>query len=185
MGEQSASNLIEALAASRQRPWHRLLFALGIHHIGSVNAKTLAVAFPSWEALQGASEEALNGLYGIGPEISQSMQQWCSTEANQSLMAELATLDLPLQSDVENASSAAAAGPLIGKTLVLTGTLPSLSRLQAQALIEAAGGKVTSSVSKKTSYVVAGSEAGSKLQKAEKLGVSIIDESALQNLINP
>ena len=185
MGEQSASNLIEALAASRQRPWHRLLYALGIHHIGSVNAKTLAAAFPSWEALQSASEEALNELYGIGPEISQSMQQWCSTEANQSLMAELAALDLPLASDDNSAESAGAIGALTGQTLVLTGTLPNLSRLEAQALIEAAGGKVTGSVSKKTNYVVAGSEAGSKLQKAEKLGVAIIDESALQDLINP
>ena len=183
MGEQSASNLIEALAASRQRPWHRLLFALGIHHIGSVNAKTLAAAFPSWEALQGASEEALNELYGIGPEISQSMQQWCSTEANQNLMAELAALDLPLASDDNGAEAAAGTGALTGQTLVLTGTLPNLSRVQAQAMIEAAGGKVTGSVSKKTNYVVAGSEAGSKLQKAEKLGVAVIDEAELQQLI--
>ena len=154
-----------------------MLFALGIHHIGSVNAKTLAAAFPSWEALQGASEEALNELYGIGPEISQSMQQWCSTAANQNLMAELAALDLPLASDDNGAEAAAGTGALTGQTLVLTGTLPNLSRVQAQAMIEAAGGKVTGSVSKKTNYVVAGSEAGSKLQKAEKLGVAVIDEA--------
>jgi DNA ligase (NAD+) len=160
-----------------------LLFALGIHHIGSVNAKTLAAAFPSWEALQGASEEALNELYGIGPEISQSMHQWCSTAANQNLMAELAALDLPLASDDNDAEAAPGTGALTGQTLVLTGTLPNLSRLQAQAMIEAAGGKVTGSVSKKTNYVVAGSEAGSKLQKAEKLDVAVIDEAELQRLI--
>ncbi|MEC8608842.1 MAG: BRCT domain-containing protein, partial [Cyanobacteriota bacterium] len=126
--------------------------------------------------------EALNELYGIGPEISQSMQQWCSTEANQSLMAELAALELPLASDDSSAKSAGAIGALTGQTLVLTGTLPNLSRVQAQAMIEAAGGKVTGSVSKKTNYVVAGSEAGSKLQKAEKLGVAVIDEAELKRL---
>ena len=149
-----------------------------------MNAKTLAAAFPNWEALQGASEEALNELYGIGPEISQSMQQWCSTQANQSLMAEMAALDLPLASADNDAEAAAGTGALTGQTLVLTGTLPNLSRVQAQALIEAAGGKVTGSVSKKTNYVVAGSEAGSKLQKAEKLGVAVIDEAELQRLID-
>ena len=131
----------------------------------------------------GASEEALNELYGIGPEISQSMQQWCSTQANQNLMAELADLDLPLASDDKGAEDAGGGGALTGQTLVLTGTLPNLSRVQAQAMIEAAGGKVTGSVSKKTNYVVAGSEAGSKLQKAEKLGVAVIDEEELKRLL--
>ena len=111
------------------------------------------------------------------------MQQWCSTEANQNLMAELAALDLPLASADNGAEAAAGTGALTGQTLVLTGTLPNLSRVQAQAMIEAAGGKVTGSVSKKTNYVVAGSEAGSKLQKAEKLGVAVIDEAKLQELI--
>ena len=100
-------------------------------------------------------------------------------------MAELAALDLPLASNDNGSEAADRAGALTGQTIVLTGTLPNLSRVQAQAMIEAAGGKVTGSVSKKTNYVVAGSEAGSKLQKAEKLGVAIIDESALQDLINP
>ena len=183
MGEQSANNLIQALERSRQRPWHRLLYALGIHHVGSVNAKTLAAAFPSWQQLQAADGDALHGLYGIGPEISQSLQQWRSTEANQALMAELAELQLPLQAD-PNSGSSDGPGPLTGKTLVLTGTLPNLSRSAAQGLIEAAGGKVTSSVSKKTSYVVAGAEAGSKLEKAIKLGISVIDEAQLQELLS-
>ena len=183
MGEQSATNLINALQASRQRPWHRLLYALGIHHIGSVNAKTLAAAFPSWSALQAADEESLNELYGIGPEISQSLQQWCSTTANQALMSQLAELELPLAASSD--STGGGPGPLTGKTLVLTGTLPNLSRTEAQGLIEAAGGKVTGSVSKKTSYVVAGSEAGSKLEKANKLGITVIDEAGLQQLLQP
>ena len=140
-------------------------------------------AFPSWEAIESANEETLNELYGIGPEISQSLQQWCSTGANQNLMAELAALNLPLASNESNAEAVGGAGALTGQTLVLTGTLPNLSRLEAQAMIEAAGGKVTGSVSKKTNYVVAGSEAGSKLQKAEKLGVAVIDESGLHKLI--
>lgn len=183
MGEQSATNLINALQASHQRPWHRLLYALGIHHIGSVNAKTLAAAFPSWSALQAADEESLNGLYGIGPEISQSLQQWCSTTANQALMSQLAELELPLAAS--SGSTGGGPGPLTGKTLVLTGTLPNLSRTEAQGLIEAAGGKVTGSVSKKTSYLVAGSEAGSKLEKANKLGITVIDEAGLQQLLQP
>ena len=183
MGEQSATNLINALQASRQRPWHRLLYALGIHHIGSVNAKTLAAAFPSWSALQAADEESLNDLYGIGPEISQSLQQWCSTTANQALMSQLAELELPLAASSD--STGGGPGPLTGKTLVLTGTLPNLSRTEAQGLIEAAGGKMTGSVSKKTSYLVAGSEAGSKLEKANKLGITVIDEAGLQQLLQP
>ena len=183
MGEQSATNLINALQASRQRPWHRLLYALGIDHIGSVNAKTLAAAFPSWSALHAADEESLNDLYGIGPEISQSLQQWCSTTANQALMSQLAELELPLAAN--SYSTGGGPGPLTGKTLVLTGTLPNLSRTEAQGLIEAAGGKMTGSVSKKTSYLVAGSEAGSKLEKANKLGITVIDEAGLQQLLQP
>ena len=158
MGEQSASNLIEALAASRQRPWHRVLFALGIHHIGSVNAKTLAAVL-SRELYKAPARKA-ERVMALAPR-SANPQQWCSTEANQNLMAELAALDLPLASET-TMQRPLGTGSLIGQTLVLTGTLPNLSRLQAQAIIEGAGGKVTGSVSKKTNYVVAGSEAGSK-----------------------
>lgn len=191
LGEKSAANLVEALAASKTRPWHRLLYGLGIHHVGAVNAKALARAFPSAAELGKAAREApeaITAVFGIGGEIAQSLQQWFATPANQALLEQLAALGLPLAAtDVERAEAGggSADGPLGGTTFVLTGTLPSLSRSAAQALIEAAGGKVSGSVSKKTSYVVAGEEAGSKLTKAEALGVPVLDEAGLRELLAP
>lgn len=198
MGETSAAKLVAALQDSRQRPWHRVLYGLGIHHVGAVNAKALARAFPGVAELQAAATEqpeAIMAVFGIGEEIAQSLAQWFGTPANLTLLAALAELGLALQASeaerqaaaAERAGAGEAAGgpdrPLAGKTLVLTGTLPTLSRSEAQALIEAAGGKVSSSVSKKTSYVVAGAEAGSKLAKAEGLGVPLLDEAALLELL--
>ena len=183
MGEKSAAQLVAALQASRQQPWPRLLYGLGIHHVGEVNAKALARAFPSAAALGAAAlsdREAITAIHGIGAEIAQSLQQWFATPANGRLLEDLADLGLQLEAEVQ---PTAAAAPLAGLTFVLTGTLPSLSRSQAQALIEAAGGKVSSSVSKKTSYVVAGAEAGSKLSKAESLGVAVLDERGLRDLL--
>jgi DNA ligase (NAD+) len=187
MGEKSAARLVAALQASRQQPWARLLYGLGIHHVGEVNARTLARAFPSAAALGAAAlsdREAITAIHGIGVEIAQSLQQWFATAANGRLLEDLAALGLQLGAQGQPAADAAgAAAPLAGLTFVLTGTLPSLSRSQAQALIEAAGGKVSSSVSKKTSYVLAGSEAGSKLSKAESLGVPVLDEQGLRQLL--
>jgi DNA ligase (NAD+) len=200
MGETSAAKLVAALQDSRQRPWHRVLYGLGIHHVGAVNAKALARAFPGAAELQAAATEqpeAIMAVFGIGEEIAQSLAQWFGTPANLTLLAALAELGLALQASeaerqaaaAERAGAGEAAGgpdrPLAGKTLVLTGTLPTLSRSEAQALIEAAGGKVSSSVSKKTSYVLAGAEAGSKLAKAEGLGVPLLDEAALLELLAP
>ncbi|MGB7566087.1 MAG: NAD-dependent DNA ligase LigA, partial [Prochlorococcaceae cyanobacterium] len=191
LGEKSAANLVEALAASKTRPWHRLLYGLGIHHVGAVNAKALARAFPSATELRAAAlerPEAVTAVFGIGGEIAQSLQQWFATPANQLLLEQLAALGLPLaatEAERAEAGGAGADGPLAGTTFVLTGTLPSLSRSAAQALIEAAGGKVSGSVSKKTSYVVAGEEAGSKLAKAEALGVAVLDEAGLLRLLAP
>jgi len=130
----------------------------------------------------------ITAVFGIGAEIAQSLQQWLATPANQQLLTALERLgfSLALSADelaAEAQRTEAGNGPLNGQTFVLTGTLPSLSRSQAQALIEAAGGKVSGSVSKKTSYVVAGSEAGSKLGKAEDLGVAVLDEAELLELI--
>jgi DNA ligase (NAD+) len=185
MGTKSADNLVAALAASKTQPWHRQLYGLGIHHVGEVNAKALAKAFPSAAELATAAEgtpELITAVYGIGGEIAQSLQQWLATPANQQLLSQLERLGFSLAASPESEDGHGAA-PLAGQTFVLTGTLPSLSRSQAQALIEAAGGKVTGSVSKKTSYVVAGEEAGSKLSKAESLGVAVLDEAGLKALL--
>ncbi len=193
MGAKSAENLVAALAASKAQPWHRQLYGLGIHHVGEVNAKALARAFPSARALAGAAKsapEAITAVFGIGGEIAQSLQQWFGTTANRLLLAQLETLGLSLAAGPEELAAAGGpgdgqAGPLTGQTFVLTGSLPSLSRSAAQARIEAAGGKVSGAVSKKTSYVVAGEEAGSKLSKAEALGVAVLDEAGLLGLLEP
>jgi len=191
MGETSASKLMEALKASKSQPWHRQLYGLGIHHVGEVNAKALARSFGSAAELSHAAcetPELITAIHGIGGEIAESLQQWFSTPANQQLLEHLEAVGLALAwSEAERQSAQAAGngegGSLAGQTFVLTGTLPNLSRSQAQALIEAAGGKVSGSVSKKTSYVVAGAEAGSKLTKAESLGVSVLDEAGLLELL--
>ena len=195
MGARSADNLVAALASSKQQPWHRQLYGLGIHHVGEVNAKALAQAFPSAAELATAAAdtpELITAVFGIGEQIAQSLQQWFATPANQRLLEQLEALGFSLAASAQERESAVAgqahpedATALQGQTFVLTGTLPSLSRRQAQELIEAAGGKVTSSVSKKTSYVVAGAEAGSKLAKAESLGVAVLDEAGLLALLNP
>jgi DNA ligase (NAD+) len=190
MGAKSAENLVAALAASKTQPWHRQLYGLGIHHVGEVNAKALALAFPSAADLATAAAdtpELITAVFGIGEQIAQSLQQWFATAANQRLLEQLEGLGFSLaMSDVERASAASSTGegsPLAGKTFVITGTLPSLTRSAAQALIESAGGKVSGSVSKKTSYLVAGEEAGSKLSKAESLGVPVLDEAGLRSLL--
>ncbi len=188
MGEKSASNLAAALEASKAKPWHRQLYGLGIHHVGEVNSKALARVFPSAATLATAAfeaPEAITAVHGIGVEIVQSLQQWFAIPANERLLNDLAQLGLTLASTsaVPDGGGRSQSQPLAGKTLVLTGTLPSLTRHRAQELIEAAGGKVTGSVSRKTSFVVAGEEAGSKLGKAESLGVAVIDEAGLQALL--
>jgi DNA ligase (NAD+) len=192
MGAKSAENLVAALAASKQQPWHRQLYGLGIHHVGEVNAKALAQAFPSLGELATAAAdtpELITAVFGIGDQITESLQQWFATAANQRLLEQLETLGFALAAGEAELAEAAerangtGSAALQGQTFVLTGTLPSMSRSQAQALIEAAGGKVSGSVSKKTSYLVAGAEAGSKLTKAESLGVAVLDEAGLKALL--
>jgi DNA ligase (NAD+) len=193
MGQKSAANLVAALEASRQQPWPRQLYGLGIHHVGEVNARALARAFPSAAALGAAAAddpESIQAVFGIGAEIVQSLQQWFHTPANLGLLADLEQLGFSLATSAAEQEALARAGegngaaPLAGCTFVLTGTLPGLSRRQAQERIEAAGGKVSGSVSRKTSYVVAGEEAGSKLAKAESLGVPVLDEAGLLALLD-
>ncbi|WP_390128909.1 NAD-dependent DNA ligase LigA [Synechococcus sp. HIMB2401] len=191
MGDKSATKLVEALEASKQQPWHRQLYGLGIRHIGEVNAKALAAAFSSIDSLAAAALEApeqIAELHGIGPEISDSLGQWLRTPANQQLLQDLRSIGLSLEASASEQQAASQAGAdadgvLQGKTMVLTGTLPNLSRSEAKALIEAAGGKVSGSVSKKTDYLVAGEAAGSKLTKAESLGVTVLSEADLTALL--
>ena len=185
MGAKSAENLVAALAASKAQPWHRQLYGLGIHHVGEVNAKGLAKAFPSAADLATATAntpESITAVFGIGTEIAQSLQQWFATPANQLLLQALERLGFSLAAETEELATGPET-PLTGQTFVLTGSLPSLSRSAAQALIEAAGGKVSGSVSKKTSYLVAGEEAGSKLSKAKSLGVAVLDQAGLLELV--
>ncbi|HCX53255.1 MAG TPA: DNA ligase (NAD(+)) LigA, partial [Synechococcus sp. UBA9887] len=189
MGEKSAANLVRALEASTGKPWPRQLYGLGIRHIGEVNAKALAAAFPNVDDLAEAARQqpdSIAALHGIGPEISRSLSQWFANPANHQLLEELRGVGLKLKAEPDDRSSSGsdADQALAGRILVLTGTLPTLSRSDAKALIEAAGGKVTGSVSKKTDYLVAGEEAGSKLAKAESLGVKVIDENELKGLLN-
>ncbi|MGB5974422.1 MAG: NAD-dependent DNA ligase LigA [Nodosilinea sp.] len=181
MGNQLAQKLVTAIAASRSRPWASVLYGLGIRHVGTVNAKTLAQHFVTAEALAAASPEAIETIHTIGPEIAQAVAQWFQVPANQTLIGRLAQAGLTLAATPEE-QAAATAGPLGGKTLVLTGTLPTLSRAEAKAMIERAGGKVTGSVSNATDYVVAGEKAGSKRAKAEELGIAILTEAELLKL---
>ena len=190
MGKRSATKLVTAMDQSRQQPWHRLLFALGIRNIGPVNAKALAAAFPSAQKLAEASLEGSDALLtidGIGKEIAAALAEWFGCSTNQALLQELREMGFSMEAVQPYGGSTeqeeSVSQVLAGKTLVLTGTLPTLKRSQAQELIEASGGKVSGSVSKKTSYVVAGEEAGSKLVKAEQLGVTVLDEAALLQLL--
>ena len=192
MGEKSATNLVKTLALSKQQNWHRQLFGLGIRHIGEVNAKILAANFLSIEDLITATEqtpELIADLHGIGPEISASLNQWLNTAANQELLKELQAVGVSLKATPKEREAVTTSptnpdGALSGKTVVLTGTLPQLTRTEAKAMIEAAGGKVSGSVSKKTDYLVAGEAAGSKLTKAETLGIAILDEEELRRLLS-
>jgi DNA ligase (NAD+) len=192
LGEKSATKIIEALEGSKEQPWHRQLYGLGIHHIGEVNAKALARAFPHYEALrQAATEEpeSISKLFGVGQEITQTLQQWFSNEANQQLLSELRALGVSLgegskfTSTTSMGNTGNTSSLLAGKTFVLTGTLPTLNRRKAQDLIESAGGKVSSSVSRNTTFLLAGEEAGSKLAKAKSLGVEVIDEDILWKIL--
>ena len=175
MGEKSAKNFLDGIEASKQRDAWRLLFGLGIFHVGAGVAKALARAFPTVDDLFAASVDQLAEVEDVGEVIAESVTQWFGDDRNRKLMERLRAAGLNLNSSLYAAASAI--GPFSGKTFVLTGTLPTMSREQASAKIESLGGKVSSSVSKKTDYVLAGEEAGSKLEKAQKLGVKILDEA--------
>lgn len=182
MGKKSAEKLVQAIATSKTKPWSRVLYGLGIRHVGSVNAQLLTQKFPTVEQLAEAKVADIESVYGIGAEIASSVYQWFRIPANQSLISRLKAAGLQLVAEVENKDPAGNQS-LSGKTFVITGTLPTLKRDEAKELIQKAGGKVTDSVSKKTDYLVVGEEAGSKLEKAEKLGISQLSEAQLLEML--
>jgi DNA ligase (NAD+) len=182
MGEKSAKNLIAALDRARDTTLARFLVALAIRDVGGGVAELLAGHFGDLESIVEASSEELEAVEGIGPIIAESVSRFFADEENCGEVARLRELGVRFPR-VER-DRVRRDGSLSGETFVLTGTLPGLTRSEAKARIEAAGGKVTSSVSKKTSYVVAGEEAGSKLRKAQELGVEILDAAGLEKLLD-
>jgi DNA ligase (NAD+) len=180
-GEVSATNLLREIESSKERPFGLVLYALGLPGIGYVNAQALAGHFGSIDALLAADAEAIEGVEGIGPVLARQVQEELSDESMLDLIHRLR--ERGLRFELSAAERRTDGGPLEGKTFVLTGTLPSLTREEATALIRGAGGKVTGSVSQRTDYVVAGDSPGSKLAKAEDFGTTVLDEDGLRALV--
>jgi DNA ligase (NAD+) len=180
MGRKSAANLIGQIERSKTRDFWRLVYGLGIRHVGERGAQALAGAFGTMDALLAASDDQLRAVADIGPVVAAAVHDYFAQPPNRRLIAELKDLGLRMDAPM---TSGGAPGPLSGKTFVLTGTLSTMSREQATESIQALGGKVTGSVSKKTDHVVAGADPGSKLAKAESLGVSVVDEAAFRKLV--
>jgi DNA ligase (NAD+) len=181
-GETSAANLLAAIDASRRRPFKRVLYALGLPGVGYVTAEALADHFGSIDALHEADPERIEEVEGVGPIMAVQIAESLADELTWGLVEKLKEKGLRLEAD--ESERRVAGGPLEGKTVVLTGTLPELTREEAAALVKSAGGKVVNSVSKKTDFVVAGESPGSKLAKAEKLGTDVLDEEGLLALLN-
>jgi len=183
MGEKSAQNLVAGLEKSKRTTLARFLYGLGIRHVGETTAKDLAKHFGSLDRLLDATEEQLLQVNDVGPVVAQSLHTFLAQPHNREVIEQLRAAGITWDEHEGSAAANAVPLPLAGKTFVLTGTLPTLGRDDAKELIEAAGGKVSGSVSKKTHYVVAGEEAGSKLDKARELGVVVIDEVGLRELL--
>jgi DNA ligase (NAD+) len=178
-GEVSARKLVQAIEASKRQPFGRVLFALGIEEVGSVTGRNLAQRFGTIDALLAASPEQLAETPGVGPKMAQVICDQLADPAMRALIEDLRAQGVCFEQEGPPPGE----GPLAGKTLVLTGTLPDLTREQASELITAAGGRVTGSVSRRTDYLVAGASPGSKLAQAERLGVAVIDEDGLRSLL--
>jgi DNA ligase (NAD+) len=178
-GQVSVDNLLRSIEASKERPFGVVLFAIGIEGVGYVTGRDLAARFRSVDALLAAAPEQIAETRGIGPIMAGLIHEQLADEQMRALIADLRSMGLRFEQEGPPPGE----GPLAGKAFVLTGTLPDLTREQAQERIEAAGGRVTSSVSKKTDYVVAGASPGSKLEKAERLGVTVLDEPGLLALL--
>jgi DNA ligase (NAD+) len=180
MADKSAANVIAAIAGSRETTLARFIYALGIRHVGEATARDLAAHFGALAPLLDATEEQLLEVRDVGPVLAEAIHDFFSEPHNREVIDALVRAGVRWK---EGPRQRAAAGPLVGRTFVLTGTLPTLSREDAKALLEAAGATVTGSVSKKTDYVVAGADAGSKLTKAQALGIAILDEAGLQAML--
>ncbi|WP_304075157.1 NAD-dependent DNA ligase LigA [Phascolarctobacterium succinatutens] len=180
MGEKSADNLLAALSESKKNELDKLLFALGIRHVGAKVARILATEFGSMEKLQQAQPEELAQIRDIGDKIAESAVTWLNVPANIDLVERLAAAGLTMTFTLPASQED---NPFFGKTLVFTGTMPTLGRAEAKTMAQDVGAKVSGSVSKKTDYVIAGAEAGSKLEKAQQLGVTVIDEAEFLRLL--
>jgi DNA ligase (NAD+) len=183
MGEKSVNNLLAQLEASKTVELHRLIYSLGIRHVGEATAKALAKHYGSLDALMNASVESLTMVQDVGGIVAQSIYDFFRQDVNVDTIKALLAAGITPQNPTA-ATSTTINEKIAGKTFVLTGTLPTLTREEASAMIEAAGGKVSGSVSKRTNYVVAGADAGSKLEKANELGVAVLDEVAFRELLS-
>jgi DNA ligase (NAD+) len=181
MADKSAQNIIEALEKSKQTTLPRFLFGLGIRHVGEATAKEMARHFGSLDAIMDATVDQLLQVNDVGPVVAQSLRTFFDQAHNREVVEQLRACGVTWQ---EGPPAPVTPKPLSGQTFVITGTLPTLSRDEAKDLIEAAGGKVAGSVSKKTHFVVAGAEAGSKLDRAQELGVAVLDETGLKELLD-
>jgi DNA ligase (NAD+) len=180
--DKKADNLLEAINNSRARPLGRLITALGIRGVGEVMASDLSHNYASLDSLSRASLDDLQTIEGVGPNIAQAIVDWFARSANQALLEKLHQVGVWPQS-MPNSSSQQPPASLAGLTFVITGTLPTFSRDEAKAFIELHGGKVTDSVSQKTSYLVLGESPGSKYEKAKALGIFILDEAGLRQMV--
>ncbi|MBO4365981.1 MAG: NAD-dependent DNA ligase LigA, partial [Eggerthellaceae bacterium] len=182
LGELTAKKIVAEIEASKTRGFARVLFGIGMRHVGKTTAEAIAKAFPSMELLRAATEEQLAAVDGVGTIIAKSVYQFLRTPDNVAVIDRLAKRGVVME--LEDAGDAAPQ-TLAGLTFVLTGSLETMTRTQAGDALKAMGAKVSGSVSKKTSYVVAGEAAGSKLDKANQLGVPVLDEAALQQILEP
>ena len=185
-GEKSANNLLIEINESKNKNWHKQLYGLGIPHIGEANAKSLSNNFNSIEELNAIAKESpekISNIYGFGNEMKDAIVKWFDDSNNQTLIKELKAIGFSLKESLDSSYDSNQSNVFDGKSFVLTGTLDSLTRDEAKQLIESAGGKVSSSISKKTDFLVSGDKAGSKLNKAQELGVKIINENELKLLL--
>jgi DNA ligase (NAD+) len=178
MGDKLAANLLEAITRSRAKPLHRFIYALGIRNVGEHTAKILAAQFGTLENLMRASFDELQSVFEIGPIVARSIADFFGAEENARLVGKLLARGVSPTEGTRRAG-----GPLSGKTFVFTGALPTLGRKEAQEMVERLGGRAAGSVSKKTDYVVAGEEAGSKLDRARELGVEVLSEEEFLKLL--